>query len=335
MPSRASRAADAYPAAVRPGAALTIAEIVALTGAHLAQQTGRERRIRNIAALENAGAADISFLDDAAHADALAASHAGACLLLPGLAAAAPPGVTALLTDEPYRAFVKVAQALFADALRPSSLFEGSGRAAGAQIDAAARLEAGVSIDPLAAVGPRAEIGTGTVIGAGAAIGPDVRIGRHCAIGPGATILHALIGDRVVVHPGVRIGQAGSGHPGRAGPLLRLPQTRRVIVQDDVEIGANSTVDRGSIRDTVIGEGSRIGNLVHIAHDVGIGRHCRIGAQAGISSGVTAADFVIIGERAGVAEHVTLGERALIAGPSSVNSDVPARAAGNADEDGP
>jgi UDP-3-O-[3-hydroxymyristoyl] glucosamine N-acyltransferase len=338
MPSHGSRAAGAYPAAARPGAPLTVGEILAVTGAQLgaqlAPQAVRERRIRNIAALRDAGAADICFLDDAAQAGELAASRAGACLLLPRLAPAAPPDIAALLTDEPYRAFVKVAQALFADALRPSSLFESSGRAAGAQIDAAARLEAGVTIDPLAAIGPRAEIGAGTVIGAGAAIGPDVRIGRHCAIGPGATILHALIGDRVIVHPGARIGQAGFDCPAGAGGRLRLPQTRRVIVQDDVEIGANSTVDCGSIRDTVVGEGSRIGNLVHIAHDVGIGRHCRIGAQAGIASGVTAADFVIIGERAGIAGRLTLGERAIIAGQCSVNSDVPARAAGKSDEDG-
>jgi UDP-3-O-[3-hydroxymyristoyl] glucosamine N-acyltransferase len=332
MPSRASRAAAAYPAAVRPGAALTLAEIVALTGAQLAQPSVRERRIHNIAMLEDAGAADICFLDNAARAGELAASHAGACLLLSRLAPAAPPGIAALLTEEPYRAFVLVAQALFADALRPSSLFEGTGRAGGAQVDAAARLEAGVTIDPLAAIGPRAEIGAGTVIGAGAAIGPDVRIGRKCAIGPGVTILHALIGDRVVVHPGARIGQAGSGFAGGAGPHLNMPQARRVIVQDDVEIGANATIDRGAIRDTVIGEGARIGNLVHIAPDVAIGRHCLIGPQAGIASGVTAADFVIIAGRAGVAADLTIGERAIVAGPSS---DVSAAGGGKSGEDGP
>jgi UDP-3-O-[3-hydroxymyristoyl] glucosamine N-acyltransferase len=145
-----------------------------------------------------------------------------------------------------------------------------------------------------------------------------------------------LIGDRVVIHPGVRIGQPASfGFVGGSGQRPGAPQTRRVIVQDDVEIGANATVDRGSMRDTVIGEGTRIGNLVHIAHDVGIGRHCRIGPQAGLASGVTAADFVIIGEQAGVAAEATIGEGAIIAGHCSVSSDVPAAAAGKSNEDGP
>jgi UDP-3-O-[3-hydroxymyristoyl] glucosamine N-acyltransferase len=114
-----------------------------------------------------------------------------------------------------------------------------------------------------------------------------------------------------------------------------VPPTGRVIVQDGVEIGANSTVDRGSVRDTVIGEGTKVDNLVQIAHDVGIGRHCLIGAQAGIARGVMAADFVIIGHQAGVTENVTIGEGAIVAGRSSVSSDVPAHAAGKLDEDGP
>ncbi len=340
MRSRGSPAADTYPAAVRPRAALTIAAIVELTGARLPRQDLRQRRIRNIAALADAGAADICFLDDATRAGELTATHAGACFLPPRLAPSAPPDLAALVTEEPYRAFVIVARALFPDALRPASLFEGAGRAAGAHVHASARIEAGVTIDPLAAIGPRAEIGAGSVIGAGAAIGPDVRIGRQCAIGPAATILHALIGDRVVVHPGVRIGQAGLGVLPDAGRHLEMPQTRRVIVQDNVEIGANSTIDRGCIRDTVIGEGTKIDSLVQIAHDVAIGRHCLIAAQAGIEAGVTAADFVIMRGRVGVAEGVTIGEGAIIGGRSSVKADVRGRAAGKSnvaqsDEDRP
>jgi UDP-3-O-[3-hydroxymyristoyl] glucosamine N-acyltransferase len=321
-------AAASYPAAVRPCAELTIAAIVALTGAQLSRQDLSERRIRNIAALDEAGAADICFIDVAAHRHELAASHAGACFVLPGLASSAPPGLAALLTEEPCRAFVTVARELFADALRPSSLFEGSGRAAGAQVHATARIEAGVTIDPLAVIGPRAEIGAGTVIGAGAAIGPDVRIGRHCAIGSGATIVHALIGDRVTIHSGVRVGEAGSGVLPGAEQHRKIPQTRRVIIQDGVEIGANSTIERGSIRDTVIGEGTAIGSLVRIARDVGIGRHCLIAAQAGLEGGVTVGDFVIIGGQAWVAAAVTIGESAVVAGQSSVKADVAGRAGG-------
>ena len=147
----------------------------------------------------------------------------------------------------------------------------------------AARLEANVTVDPLAVIGADAEIGAGTVIAAGAVIGPGVCIGRDCAIGAGATIQHALIGDRVIIHPGARIGQDGFGYlPGPQGHQ-KIPQTRRVIIQDDVEIGANSTIDRGSTRDTVIGEGTKIDNLVQIGHNCSIGRHCIIVSQTGIS----------------------------------------------------
>lgn len=324
----AAPAADTYPAAVRPRAELTIAAIVALTGAQLPRQDLSERRIRNIAALDEAGAADICFIDVAAHRHELAATHAGACFVLPGLASSAPPGVAALLTEEPCRAFVTVARELFANALRPSSLFEVSGRAAGAQVHATARIEADVAIDPLALIGPRAEIGAGTVIAASASIGPDVRIGRHCAIGPGVSIVHALIGDRVTLHSGVRVGGAGAGFLPAVERRRKIPQTRRVIIQDGVEVGANSTIERGSIRDTVIGEGTVIGSLVPIARDVGIGRHCLITAQASLEGGVTVGDFVIIGGQAWVATDVTIGESAVVAGQSSVKADVAGRAAG-------
>ncbi len=158
-------------------------------------------------------------------------------------------------------------------------------------------------IDPLAVIGPRAEIGAGTLIAAGAALGPDVCIGRHCAIGAGATIMNALIGDRVIIHPGARLGQDGFGYLRDAQGYRKIPQTRRVIIQDDVEIGANATIDRGSIRDTVIGEGTKIDNLVQIAHNVRVGRHCLIAAQTGIAGGVTVGDFVTMGGQVGVAEE--------------------------------
>src|SRR5262249_7856916 len=152
-------------------------------------------------------------------------------------------------------AYVAVARALFENALRPAALFGGKGVAAGAAVHPEARLEDGVVADPGAVIGPRAEIGGGTLVGANAVIGADVRIGRDCAIGAGATIQHALIGDRVVIHPGARIGQDGFGYlPGKAGHV-KVPQVGRVIIQDDVEIGANTTIDRGANRDTMIGEG--------------------------------------------------------------------------------
>src|SRR5204863_3319156 len=144
----------------------------------------------------------------------------------------------------------------------------------GATVHPTARVENGVSIDPGAVVGAGAEIGAGTVIAANAVIGPGVRIGRNCAIGAGASIVYALIGDRVIIHPGCRIGQDGFGFLMGPKGHAKVPQVGRVIIQDDVEIGANTTIDRGAIRDTVIGEGTKIDNLVQIGHNVVIGRHC-------------------------------------------------------------
>jgi UDP-3-O-[3-hydroxymyristoyl] glucosamine N-acyltransferase len=188
----------------------------------------------------------------------------------------------------------------------------------------AARLEANVTVDPLAVIGADAEIGAGTVIAVGAVIGPGVRIGRDCAIGAGTTIQHALIGDRVIIHPGVRIGQDGFGYlPGPKGHQ-KIPQTRRVIIQDDVEIGANSAIDRGATRDTVIGEGTKIDNLVQIAHNTSIGRHCLLAAQTGISGSVEVGDYVMMGGQVGIADHLTIGDGAMLAARSGVTSNVPA-----------
>jgi len=310
------------PALRQPDCKLTVAEIAGLTGSKLQQGGAAERRIGNIASLDSAGAADICFLDDPQRLEQLAQTRAGACLIAPQLAVSAPPRLTLLLNEHPYRAFVTAARALFPDALRVSSLFGASGRAEGARLHPSARIEAGATIDPLAMIGPRAEVGAGTVIAAGAAIGPDVRVGRHCAIGPGATVINALIGDRVMLQPGARLGHDGSAYRGGLPGAGKIPQLRRVIVQDDVEIGANATVERGATRDTVIGEGSKIGGLVHIAHGAMIGRHCLVGAQSGIAGGVTIGDFVVINERAGVAESTVIGDGASVAQGSMVIIDL-------------
>ena len=164
--------------------------------------------------------------------------------------------------------------------------------APGALIHPSARLESGATVDPGAVIGPRAEIGSGTVIGAGAAIGANVKIGRDCSIGPNASITHALIGDRVIIHAGCCIGQDGFGFSMGPAGHVKVPQVGRVIIQDDVEIGAGTAIDRGAIRDTVIGEGTKIDNHVQIAHNVSIGRHCVIVAQSGLAGSSTLGDFV-------------------------------------------
>jgi UDP-3-O-[3-hydroxymyristoyl] glucosamine N-acyltransferase len=302
---------------------MTAGEIAVLVGAEPQAGAQLDRRITNIAPLDRAGPTDLVFIDSAKLLDALATTRAGTCLTQQRFADRVPAGVTVLVAAQPYRAFVTAARALFPQALRPSSLATSAGVDAAATVDATARLEQSVSIDMGARIGPRAEIGSGTLIGANAVIGPEVRIGRNCAIGAGATVFHALIGDRVIVHPGVRIGQDGFGYvPGKGGHL-KVPQVGRVIVQDDVEIGAGTTIDRGASRDTVIGEGTKIDNLVQIGHNVSIGRHCLIAGQAGISGSCTLGDYVMLGGQVGLADHLTIGEGAQLAAASGVMHDVP------------
>ena len=304
---------------------LTLADIAALTGAALPAGYAPDRRFRDIAPLDRAGPAHLSFYENPRFEAAAAATHAGACLVSAGFAATLPSTVAPLVVAAPYRAFIAVVRAMFPQALRPSSMYP-AGQAPGAHVDASARLEEDVTIEPGAVIGPQAEIGSGTLIAANAVIGPEVRIGRDCAIGAGCAIANTLIGDRVIIHPGTSIGQDGFGFIMGAGGHLKVPQIGRVIIQDDVEIGAGTTIDRGAIRDTVIGEGTKIDNLVQVGHNVMIGRHCVIVAQTGIAGSSTLEDFVVLGARAGVTDNSTVGEGAQIAAASGVHGTVPAGA---------
>lgn len=303
---------------------LSLDEIAALVGATVPAAVPHARRIAGIGPLDRASPSDLTFFDNKNFAAAARTTHAGACLTSATLATELPAAVAALVVREPYRAFVTVARAMFPQALRPSSLCA-PGAVAGAHVDATAHLEDGVTIEPGAVVGPQAEIGSGTLIGANAVIGSAVRIGRDCAIGPGAIVTNTLIGDRVIVHPGCKIGQDGFGYV-MGAKHIKVPQVGRVIIQDDVEIGAGTTVDRGAVRDTVIGEGTKIDNLVQVGHNVSIGRHCIVVSQVGLAGSSTIEDYVVLGARSGLNTGVTVGEGAQIAGTSIVHGDVPAGA---------
>jgi UDP-3-O-[3-hydroxymyristoyl] glucosamine N-acyltransferase len=302
---------------------LSLADIVALTGARLVTDPAPGRVIRGVRPLDSAGPGDIAFIDSADYVAALARTAAGACLSQPRFLDKIPASAAALEAKEPARAFALVAARLYPSSLRPARV-TGDGVGGNAHIDPAAKIESGAQIGPYAVVGARAEIGRGTIIGPGAVVGPDTRIGRDSSIGPGATVIHALVGNRVIIHAGARIGQDGFGFiPGAKGHT-KVPQIGRVIIQDDVEIGANTCIDRGSIRDTIIGEGSKIDNLVQIAHNVVIGRHCLLAAHVGISGSSTLGDFVALGGRVGLAPHLTIGDGAQIAAGSGLMHDVPA-----------
>lgn len=305
-------------------APLSVADIVALTGAEAADDAARTRTISGVRPLDLAGPSDLTFFDNTKYLEALETTGAGVCLIKREHAARTPKGIAVLVSNDPYRAYVAVARALFADELKPAALFGGHGIASGASVHPEARLEDGVAVDPGAVIGPRAEIGRGTLIGANAVIGRGVRIGRNCAIGAGVSIQYALIGDRVILHPGVHVGQDGFGYVSGKGGHTKVPQTGRVIIQDDVEVGAGTAIDRGAHRDTMIGEGTKIDNLVQIAHNVSIGRHCIIVAHAGISGSCTIGDYVVLGGQVGLASHIHIGDGAQIAARSGVMNDIPA-----------
>jgi UDP-3-O-[3-hydroxymyristoyl] glucosamine N-acyltransferase len=304
--------------------ASTLAEIAALAKARLVDPSRGGQKVRGLASLDEAGPMHLTFFDNLKYADQLAATKAGACLVSERFEVNIPAHVAVLRASQPFREFVTIARELYRDALRPQSWFGNAGIAASAIIDPSAHLEDGVIIDPLAVIGPSAEIGTGTIIGSGAVIGANVRIGRDCNVGARCAIQFALIGNNVLIHPGCSIGQDGYGFV-FFGPdgHLKVPQTGRVLIQNDVEIGAGTTIDRGSLRDTVIGEGTKIDNQVQIGHNVTIGRHCLLAAQIGLAGSLTIGDNVALGAKVGINNHLRIGDGAQVTAMSAVKDDIP------------
>lgn len=315
----------AQPIFIEQPPASTLADIAALAKVHVVDASRASQPVRGLASLDEAGPMHLSFFDNLKYSAQLAATKAGACLVSERFEARVPAHVAVLRAAQPFREFVKIARELYSSALRPQSWFGQTGIAPSAIIDSTARLEDGVIVDPLAIVGPDVEIGAGTIIGAGAVIGANVRIGRDCNVGARTTIQFALIGNNVLIHPGCSIGQDGFGFV-FFGPdgHLKVPQAGRVLIQNDVEIGAGTTIDRGSLRDTVIGEGTKIDNQVQIGHNVTIGRHCLLAAQIGLAGSLTIGDNVALGAKVGINNHLHIGDGAQVSAMSGVKDDIPA-----------
>ena len=291
-------------------------------GASAPGPTYGDLEIADVRPLDAAGKSDISFLDNPKYLPLFANTAAGACFVAAKFASQAPNGTICLITPEPYRSFAKVLTLFYPDAGTPkAAVARSSDRFS--SIHPSARLEEGLSVEPGAVIGKEVRIGRSTTIAAGSVIGYRVHIGQGCFIGPNATLTHTLVGNRVTIHAGASIGQDGFGFAMGKGGHLKVPQIGRVIIQDDVEIGANTTIDRGALRDTIIGEGTKIDNLVQIGHNVVIGRHCIIVAQTGISGSSELGDFVALGGQVGVVGHVKIGAGAQIAASSNVRGNVP------------
>jgi UDP-3-O-[3-hydroxymyristoyl] glucosamine N-acyltransferase len=268
--------------------------------------------IVDVRPLDLAGPGDLTFLDNKKYLSQLAATRAGACLIHPALIGRVPKGTRAIPCKVPYRSFALALTTFYPTALRPKVASAG-GRDA-PLIDPTARLEDNVSLEPGAIIGPEAWIGRGAYIAAGAVIGYRCTVGRQTYVGANATIMHSLIGDRVIIHAGAHIGQDGFGFAMGPRGHLKVPQIGRVIIQDDVEIGAGTCIDRGALKDTIIGEGTKIDNLVQIGHNVVIGRHCVICGHAGLAGSAELGDFVVMGGASGSIGHVKIGNGAQLAG---------------------
>jgi UDP-3-O-[3-hydroxymyristoyl] glucosamine N-acyltransferase len=280
-----------------------------------------ESMIADLASLAGAGPQHLTFCTAKKPATAIAESQAGYCLVDRGAASSLTSQRTCVIqSGSVQHAFAAVARLFYPE--------HGLERwTQDVTIHPSAKLEDNVRLAPGVLIGPGAEIGAGTMIGPYSVIGRGVTIGRDCEIGSHVGIGFALLGDGVVVLPGAQIGQPGFGFASSAQGHEKIPQLGRVIIQDHVEIGSCTTIDRGALGDTIIGEGTKIDNLVQIGHNNRIGRHCIVVALVGMSGSSELGDFVVLGGQAGVANHVHIGDHARLAARSgAIRGEYPGHA---------
>jgi UDP-3-O-[3-hydroxymyristoyl] glucosamine N-acyltransferase len=300
----------------------TIGEIAAKTGARMRDEGSASVRIGSAAPIESATGGAITFIENPRYARHAADTGASAIICAPKYADRVPANIHLLVHDDPYGAYAAALAMLYPSSQRPILATGETGISDRAVIGKNVYLEENVVVEPFAVIGDGAGIGSGSHIHAGAVIGRGVQIGRNTSICTNASVATAMIGNNVILHPGVRIGQDGFGFAMGPGGHRKIGQIGRVIVQDHVEIGANSTVDRGSNRDTVIGEGTKIDNLVQIGHNVVIGRHCVIVGLAGVAGSAKLGDYVVVAGQAGIVGHIEIGDGAQIGGGAGVNFNV-------------
>lgn len=306
-------------------APLSLSDLISIVSVTVPSDADRLVLIADVAPLDRAAPSELSFFDNPKYRDQLIATKAGFCLVAHRFRDLVPAQTVALVSASPYSDFARIAAHFYPSAMVLGSAFLTSGISPSAIIHPDAKVEDGVTIDPGVVIGPFAHIGAGTLLAANTVIGPHVRIGRHCQIGSNCSITHALIGNQVTIHGGCRIGQDGFGFAIGRSSHLKVPQLGRVILQDHVDLGANVCIDRGTVRDTVIGEGTKIDNLGQIGHNVVIGRHCLIAGQVGIAGSTVLEDFVIVGGKVGMNGHIRIGEGSQIAGGSNIVDNLVAR----------
>lgn len=303
---------------------MSVGEAATISGAVLLTPELANVMLTGMSSLDQATGGNLTFIAGNCWPVGNMNTAAAAVVCTQECAGSVPAGIAIFVAAKPKDTFALIGRILFPSSVKPTHYTAQNAAGWFGHIDATATIEDGAMIATGAVIGAGAEIGAGTSVGPNSVVGPGCKIGRSCEIAPNVTITNALIGNNVLLHPGVRIGQDGFGFVPGKGKLEKMPHIGRVIIQDYVEIGANSTVDRGMLDDTVIGEGTKIDNLVQIGHNVRIGRNCVIAANCGLSGSVTLGDWVMLGGSVGVADHIAIGDAAQIAARSGVMNNVPA-----------
>ncbi len=298
----------------------TLGEIAEITSSQIAEGGDPDYVLEDVAPLNKAEAIHLSFLDNAKYKNDFINTQAGACFVSQAMAEHAPDGLTCLISSAPYKAYALAAQAFYPESPRETVI------SSTAIIEDSAQIGEGAYIGHNVYIGHDVRIGKNTWIDANSTIQDNVQAGDNFRVGSNATVSHAVIGDDVRLYPGARVGQDGFGFAIDPAGHVKVPQLGRVIIGNHVEIGANTTIDRGAGPDTIIGDGTWIDNLVQIGHNVEIGRGCVIVAQVGISGSTKIGDFVAIGGQTGIAGHLNIGMGVRLGAQSGVMNDIPAGA---------
>ena len=299
---------------------LTAAAVARLTGGSLVPGADGDAVVTRVAPLARAGRDALAFYANPRYAAEFAGTQAGAVLVAPALAdAPGADGAARIVVDRPHEAMLAVLPALY----RPTPRVPGVHPTA--VIGHGVELGADVTVDAYAVVGDGATVGDGAWIGAHAVVGAGVVVGAGSELRPQVTLYPGTeLGRRVIVHAGARLGSDGYGYVFADGAHRKIPHVGRCLIEDDVEIGANTTIDRGSVDDTVIGAGAKLDNLVHLGHNVRVGRLCLIMAQVGVAGSATIEDGAILAGQVGVGGHLTVGRGARVGGQGGVTGDIPA-----------
>lgn len=294
-----------------------LSELAELTGSRLTENADANALMQDVAPIDTATREDVSFLDNPKYIEAFIASHAGACFVHPKHAEKVPADRVLLLNENPYLAYAQAAAHFYPS---PAASGEISPKA---HIDPTATIGEGCEIAAGAYIGKHVILGKHVIIAPNAVLNEGVTIGDGSRIGANATLSHTVVGKRVIIHPGVCIGQDGFGFAKSPTGAVKVPQLGRVLIEDDVEIGASTCIDRGAGPDTIIGMGAKIDNLVQLGHNVRIGRFAIVVSQVGVSGSTEIGDGATLAGQVGVAGHLRIGDGATVAAKAGVSNNIP------------